>query len=444
MKSQTYFMLVVLAFLLAAAMGGFIPSSRADEGLSLEQAVEEGVGQSPTLKKYDSAKTEAHWGKVLGFSELVPHVDLVAEHDFAARYPTVPVSLGPVTAAVPEVAPRTSYGVQANWTLFNGLANLNTYRASLDLSHASEKEYSRKDFETRKGIELAFFDALAAQKFEEVAEENVKTLQENSAQVHHRLDSGVATKYDVLRVDVQLSDAQTELERTKDNVVIERKKLAEVMGLEQDSRPLIGKLPAPQGAKQIETLSPPDVTQREDFQAVQLRSEAADKQAQAANGNLLPAIGIAADYEKYDNTDYPDQAYGGFRDAWNVGVYVKWHIFDGGATVARSGMARAEAARADHAYQETVLTLPADFELWRRRYVYSAHRFDAKNDDLKRSEESYRISQASFQQGRNTITDVLEAQTDLFRARAGVVQSQLDAEEALVKLELTLGKELSI
>jgi outer membrane protein TolC len=435
MKSQTYLAVVTVLFLLAA-------SAKAEEGLSLEQAIEEGINQSPTIKKYDSAKTEARWGKVLGFGELVPHLSLDAEHDFSARYPTIPVSLGPVSAAVPVVTPRTAYGVEANWTLFNGLANLQTYRASLDLASASEKEYSRKDFEVRKGIELAFFNALAAQKFEEVAEENVKTLLENSAQVHHRLDNGVATKYDVLRVDVQLSDARTELERTKDDVIIERKKLAQAMGLAEDTRPLAGKLPTPGDAKKVETLSSPDVSQREDFQASQLRSEAADKQSDAARGALVPAVGLTAHYDKYDNTDYPDQAYGGFRDAWNVGVFVKWSIFDGGATIARSGMAHASAERAEHAYQEEILTLPADFELWRRRYVYSAHRFDAKNDDLERSQESYRIAELSFQQGRNTITDVLEAQTDLFRARAGVVQSQLDAEEALVKLELTIGKEI--
>jgi outer membrane protein TolC len=412
------------------------------DSLSVEKAVQEGLGQSPTIKKYEASSHEASWGKLLGMSTLLPHLDIKGEHDFSTEYQSVPVSLGSLTAAVPEVYPKTSLGIEASWTLFDGLANINTYRASLDTSRAADLEASRKTYEVRKKIELAFFKALAAQRFEEVAEENVKTLQENLSQVRFRLESGVATKYDVLRVEVQLSDANTDLERTQDDVIIERKNLAETMGMSVDERPLSGELPTPTLSGQIQKLPAPQLNQREDFQAAELRSEAADKQAAASTGALIPSIGLIANYETYENTDYPAEAYGGYRDAWNIGVGFKWNIFDGGATIARSGMAHASATRAANEYEETVLTLPTDYELWKRRYIYSEHHFFSKSQDLTRSEESFRISKASFQQGRKTITDVLEAETDLFRSRAGVVQSQLDAEEALLKLELTIGKDI--
>jgi outer membrane protein TolC len=367
---------------------------------------------------------------------------LVADHDFSTQYESVPVSLGSAVVAVPIVFPRTSYGVEAKWTIFDGFANIRNYQASRELFQASEQEYSRKDFEVRKKIELAYFNALAAKRFREVAQENVQTLQENLRQVRARFEAGRANQYDVLRVEVQMSDADTELERTSDGVVIQRKKLAQAMGLPDDVRELQGQLPAPALTQKVSTLSQPDLSDRQDFQAAKLRSDAADKQASAALGYLAPAVGFTANYLRYDDTDYPSQAYGGFRDAWSVGMFLRWNILDGGASIARAGAAKAVAARAQHEYDETVQSLPSEFELWKRRYVYSAHTYDARGADLKRSEESFRISTVSFQQGRNTITDVLEAETDLFRSRAGVVQSQLDAEEALVELELTVGKDI--
>jgi outer membrane protein TolC len=425
-------------FAASLALGdGQAPSS-----LTLESAIDEGLGKSPTTKKYQSAEDAAGFEANLGFSGLVPHVSLLAQHNFATQYETVPVSLGPVTASVPEVYPQTSYGVEANWTIFDGLANIRHYQATRDLFHAAQEEYSRETFEVRKKIQLAFYDALAAQKFEEVAEENVKTLSENMKQVRFREEGGVATEYDVLRVEVQLSDANTELERTQDNVVIERKKLAQVMGLFEDQRRLEGQLPVPTDMQKVEAVSNPDPNQREDFVAAQFRSAAADHEASASAGALMPAIGLVGQVTRYDNTGYPNQAYGGFRDGWNVGVVARWNILDGGASIARSEASQARAAEAEHAYQEVILTLPANFELWKRRYIYSAHHFDAKSQDVKRSAESFRIASRSFNQGRKTITDVLEAETDLFRARAGVVQSQLDGEEALVELELTLGKDI--
>lgn len=423
-----------IALILSATRG------HADEStLSVRQAVDEGLERSPALAESRSAREEADWGTSLSRSDLLPKIELGGQHVFSAQYPTVPVTLGSLTAAVPIVSPRTSLGAEARWTVWDGLANVRRYQAATRLLEASDNEFARKAFELSRRIELSFFNALAARRFEEVAEANVKTLTENLSQVQLRQQNGVSTKYDVLRVEVQLSDARTELERTRDDVVIQRKRLAQAMGLPEDARPLVGELPEPTRSARVAAVDQPDPSARQDVRAAELRSLAADQQAQADRGFLVPAVGLSADYERYDNTDYPGQAYGGFRDAWSAGVFVRWQILDGGASFAKAGASRARAQRASLAHEEALQTLPADLELWKRRYLYSARHFDAKRQDLKRSEESFRISTLSFQQGRKTITDVLEAETDLFRSRAGVVQSQLDAEEALIELELTIG-----
>lgn len=239
-----------------------------------------------------------------------------------------------------------------------------------------------------------------------------------------------------------MADANIDLERTTDNVVIQRKKLAQAMGLPDDARALDGQLPEPNNAAKVASLSKPELTDRQDLQAAQLRSDAEGNKANAALGTLAPAFGFKADYERYDDENYPGQAYGGYRNAWAVGVFLRWNILDGGESIAKAKIAQASAAHAQHEYDEQVQSLPAEFELWKRRYVYSTHAFETKVQDLNRSEESFRISQVSFQQGKNTITDVLEAENDLFKSRAGIVQSKLDAEEALINLELTFGKEI--
>jgi outer membrane protein TolC len=442
-NTKTYTMIRVgMSVLFSLSLIATAQENPPADTLSIEQALQEGIHESPTLKKYESAEDFAKANTMLGLSGLLPHLEVKAQHDFDAQYETVPVTLGTLTAAVPEVSPRTSVGVGAKWVIFDGLSNIKNYEASLRLSDASELEFSRHKFEIRKKIQFAFYTALAAKRFEEVAEENVKTLQESMNQVQNRLSSGVATQYDALRVQVRLSDAKTELERTEDNVIIERKKLIEVMGIKTDDRLLVGELPIPALAGKITQLQSPNLEKREDFKSLKLKSEAADAQSSAAMGKLVPSVGLSANYLKYENTDYPGEAYGGYRDAWAVGVYVKWDLFDGGETLAKARMARAASDHSNQEYEESILSLPTDFELWRRRYVYSQHHFEAKKQDLTSSEESFRIATLASEQGRKTITDLLETETDLFRARAGVVQSELDAEEALIKLELTLGEEL--
>jgi hypothetical protein len=111
--------------------------------LSLEQALQEGVQDSPTVKKYESAEHFASANTMLGLSGLLPHFELKAQHDFDAQYETVPVTLGNLTTAVPEVSPRTSLGVSVHWVIFDGLANVKNYQASLNLSNAAQLDLSR-------------------------------------------------------------------------------------------------------------------------------------------------------------------------------------------------------------------------------------------------------------------------------------------------------------
>src|SRR5277367_3359220 len=98
--------------------------------LSLTQAIDEGIGHSPLLAQYRSARDEADWGRSLSRSAFLPQIDLKAEHVLSAQYETLPVTLGSLTAAVPIVSPRSAFGAGASWTLWDGLANIKRYQAA--------------------------------------------------------------------------------------------------------------------------------------------------------------------------------------------------------------------------------------------------------------------------------------------------------------------------
>ena len=55
---------------------------------------------------------------------------------------------------------------------------------------------------------MNFFKSLAAQKIEVVSQENLKTITDHLDQTQSLKQGGIATNYDVLRVEVQLSEAK--------------------------------------------------------------------------------------------------------------------------------------------------------------------------------------------------------------------------------------------
>jgi outer membrane protein TolC len=53
-----------------------------------------------------------------------------------------------------------------------------------------------------------------------------------------------------------------------------------------------------------------------------------------------------------------------------------------------------------------------------------------------------RLATLGLKAGTRTHTEVLDAELELFRARAGVIKAQADAMEAFINLELSLGEPL--
>jgi multidrug efflux pump len=411
--------------------------------LSLDAAVQQGLRQSPVLQEYAARQDAAGARELQSLAGLLPVVGMEAGHSMDLRYEDVPVDLGPVSVNFPLTYPHTEFSVEADETLFDGFANVSEFRARRALSQAALLESKRRRFEVALGIELAFYRVLAAQEFSAVARENLDTVTTDLARARARMESGVTTEYDVLRFQAMESEARTELERRADDVMITRQDLAQAMGLAGDARPLEGALPMPSKQGLVQASSEPAPEQRDDLKATQLRAAAARMKAAAAVGHLLPSLALSARWEEYDNTDqnYPGQG-DDYRDAYDVGLILRWNILDGGLSAGQAREAAAEEAQSRAVLQEQQLQLPSDFDLWKRRYLYSAADVAAKQADQSRAQDSLRIAQAGYQSGTKTVDDSLDAESDLFRARAGVVAACLAAQEALIQLELTLGKEI--
>jgi len=120
---------------------------------------------------------------------------------------------------------------------------------------------------------------------------------------------------------------------------------------------------------------------------------------------------------------------------------LSWTLFDA-ANIARVREASAQQAQAERAAEVVIGTAPLDFETWRRRFLSNMSLYRARTHAIESASESVRLARISYEAGSRTSTEVLDAELDLFRARAGVVRAQVDSAEALINLELALGHRL--
>jgi outer membrane protein TolC len=424
------FAVLILSFIpLAAAHGA---------ALDVDSAVAAARQSNPRWLQARAVAEEAAWQPLEALSGNLIKLSVSGTHLFNVKYQLVDLTLGGQAIEFPEIYPQTQLALTASWTLFDGFKTPRETSAAYLTSRAANLELERAAFQLERAVRLRFHQALAAQALAEVAEQNVRTLEDHLKRAQALLRSGEATRFDVLRIQVQLEEAIPEKQAADDAIVIARRALTESMGGEGEGRELAGKLPDPREGRVPPELVV-DLSARPDLRAVALRSDAADELRGAAGAWWWPRFSLFAQLEGYNNFDASLTS--NYRNDYAFGLSLSWSLFDAQA-IARAGMAAARRDSAEQARRQEELRAPVDFETWKRRYGQDVALFKARSRAIESAEEALRLARSGFSAGTRTGTDVLDAEADLTRARAGLIRAQVDAEEAITNLELALGRSI--
>ena len=418
--------------------------------LTLEDAQKEALSHSPVYRRSQDAEQEAGWGQLEAISDgFLPHVHLKGQYflpdpEYTNLHVAFPGSSQPIT--FPGIYPEKTLSLDADLDLFDGFKNIHKLDAANNNHQAAKILSDWTLLQLAEEIRLRFYQALAAQLLSEMSDQNVKTLEDHLRIVQDQLDNGQATKYDVLRVDVQLSEAKSDQISAHDSVALARSALTQAMGLKSDDRTLSGQLPVLDTDALLKDVTSAQLAESPQLRAKELLARAAEDQSAAAHAFWFPRLSVIGEYQWYNNPDY----IGGlvdndnFRNAYFLGAAASWDLLDGGLSVARANEAGAKALQAKDEYESAQLQTPYDFDLWKRRLISSVSLYKAKLTDVDKAKESARLATVGFKAGTRTTTDVLDAELEEYRASAGLVQAQINSLEALVNLELTIGKKLSV
>jgi outer membrane protein TolC len=415
-------------------------SSFAAGQLALANAVAEAEAQNPALQKAASALEETKWRRTESLSGFLPSVTASGSYLLDKKYAFLDVNLGGGLISIPQVVPTAVYGLGARLPIFDGLANVNRYKAAEQFVAAGTQELDWTRFALDRNVVLLYYKALGAQELRDVQAQNLATLEDHLRDAQLFKKAGVSTNYDVLRVEVQVSEARSALLDATDNIAVAKQNLAEVLGKPAEERLLAGELPVLK-PDAITELGQPVADERSDVRALESRVSAMDKMESAASVHLVPKIFLFGDYQRYNNRDNslsPSNA--AFRDAYDFGVGFSWNLFDGAASIAKSKEAVEERYQAEKTLAQAELRSRSEYELWHRKFLYFCSVYTSRVADVDKAHESVRLAKAGLKAGARTNTDLLDAESDLFRAQAGVVTAQLGAIEALVNLELATGR----
>lgn len=421
-------------------------SITADEplDLSLEEAVAIALTQNPELQEaklaYDRAEYQRQEAIAAEHPTLTNQTELI--HTDSTSSELQAEAFGRDT----EDNSNTSLSnrLEVSYDIYTGgsrSGQISTAEAQLSIA---ELEIARITKEIRLKTEVAYYDLQNADYQTAIESSAVQNAEKSLDDADKLEKAGLGTKFDVLRAQVDLANAEQRRIRAEANQNIARRKLAQLLNLDPKADPQATDEP---GIAGVWELSLEDsillaLQQREELRQQLLEWEISGYQAEIALANLRPQLSVFANYDLLDVFD--DEL--DVADGISIGGRIFWNLFDGGAASARS-----KQSRVNQQISETRFINQSDqIRLAVENAYYDLNASDRNIQTasiaVDLAQQSLDLARARFRAGVGTQTDVISASTELNTARNNLLQAITDYNRAYAQLkrEVSVGEELEM
>ncbi len=291
-------------------------------------------------------------------------------------------------------------------------------------------------------VDAAYWTVVSLRAKHELATSYISLLDSLTRNVRLMLDQGVATRSDLLSVEVRLNEAEVDLLKVENGLALSRMALAQICGLPVNSpMEVADEGPLDSDASEIvpRTYDMESVyANRPELEALRLAGHAAEQQARVARADMLPQVALMGMYS-FSNPNLFDGFRKRFDGAFSVGVMLKVPIWHWGGNYNKY-----RAAKTDRAIRELQLqdakemvnlqVSQADFKVREALKTHAATR-----SNLAKAEENLRTTQIGFKEGVLTADDVLGAQTAWLKANSEDIDAGIEVRLCETYLAKSLG-----
>ena len=287
--------------------------------------------------------------------------------------------------------------------------------------------------------EHSYYDVLLNQHLFEISDDAVRSSQVHLNDVKQKREVGVASDFDVLRAEVELSNFKADWINTRNAIEMSKADLNKVMGVSQDSKiTLSDKLVYEIFEITMEQAVDAAYHNRPDLFGRQIDIKLQKELLDVARSRYWPSINGFYDFSlaKPDPHDPTSIEWG---QAWNLGVGAMLPLFDGftreGDIITQKAKFRQSQIDLVDAEETALLELTKAI-----LSIKNAAEFvESQRMNLERAQEGLRLAEAGYREGTNTQVEVMDAQTALTKARSLYYQSIYSHITAKLYLQKSMG-----
>ncbi len=410
--------------------------------LTLERSVELALAQNPhhlaTEERVDGAYSKLREAA----SGFLPSLDAqglhtLSEKVFELEFPSFIPGEPPQKVRV-DFTRDYQFSMSLTLPLFTGgrlTSGFKQAKYSLESSREAVRQSEQTTVFSTKG---AFFGYLLAKQFVSVAEDAVRVADKSLQNVKEMYEVGMASKMDLLRSEVRLTNMQPVLIEAKNSLRIAELNLKTLLGLEL-SQPIEieGELKYEPYEPHLEECITDALVHRPEVKQLDFQQKMAEETLKIARAGYFPTLAVSGAYNFWaDRLNFQKNTWSSF---YSVNLVVNIPLFHGFQTSAQIGQAKAMIREIE--LNQKALRNAVEFEVRQAvlKLEEAKESLISQGKNIEQAKESLRITQLNFSEGLATTLDVISAEAASSQAQVNYSQALFNYVMAKADLDRAMG-----
>ena len=429
------------ALLLFLGLGNYVLSQE-KLTLTLEKSISLALSQNPyylaSREGVDAAQAKVRYAAAQFFPSLdASGLQNLDKKVFVLDFPSlIP---GGRSQRIPFDFTKT-YQFSLNFTLplFTGGRLTSGYKQAKYNLLSSEEGVRLTSQETVFNVKRGFYTYLLATELVKVSEEALSLAEKLLQNVKNMYEVGMASRLDLLRAEVRVSNLKPPVIQARNNVSIAELSLKTILGLDP-AQPveIAGQLAYQPVEMDLQESWNKALANRPELSQIDYQKKMAGEMEKIARAGSLPTLAVAGNYNYWSNL------FNFRRNNWesyySFNLVLSIPIFSGLSTPAQVAEAKAQLRQVEFAEKGLVNQVKFEVESAILIMNQAKESLLSQEKNVEEATESVRVAELSYTEGLATITDVGAAQVALSEARINYLRALYEYETAQAQLEKAMG-----
>jgi outer membrane protein TolC/DNA-binding MarR family transcriptional regulator len=331
--------------------------------------------------------------------------------------------------------------ISLQYTLFSWGRLQANYEIALTNKLINEEEYKKTVIDVTFDVKKDFYTILLVKEMLNVLQKTKMSLESHIKVIEERYNAGLASKFEVLRTKVQLTNLEPQITKANNQLEMSIISFNTNLGSETNDKFIpVGKLEYQKEDFELQKSIEDAIKNRNEIKQMDLRKKIAEESITLAVSGYRPSVLLTANYQANRGQQLPpnDTIW---QSGWDIGVVLNIPIFDGFNASGRYQEAESNLNQVILSKKQLLDLISLEVKSSYLTLISAEKTILAQSENINVAKESLNMVKKRYEEGLATNLEVLDTEVSVLQAELNYLQALYDYNISKERLKKAIGGE---